>query len=232
MRDGGHLSLVWAPGARLYRGLGRIDAARGVASWDEALDWLGRHESISEIQYWGHGKWGSARVDDDVLDGASIETRHRKPLEAIRERLAADALVWFRTCETFGAQAGHDFAQRLADSEAKVAITVESSLRRGRAIPMRAILEDARRDAPSLEHVVVAPFDELSDPQVTAGLAARAEERGWDGFFVWDHIQYRAPVSAVADPWVTLAAVATATERVRGKRPNGNLVVRRNPDRR
>jgi alkanesulfonate monooxygenase SsuD/methylene tetrahydromethanopterin reductase-like flavin-dependent oxidoreductase (luciferase family) len=63
--------------------------------------------------------------------------------------------------------------------------------------------------------IFVAPFDELSDPRVTAGLAARAEERGWDGFFVWDHIQYRAPVSAVADPWVTLAAVATATERVR-----------------
>ncbi len=52
-------------------------------------------------------------------------------------------------------------AQRLQDSEAKVAITVESSLRRGREIPMRAILEEARRDAPSLEHVVLAPWDDL-----------------------------------------------------------------------
>ena len=52
-------------------------------------------------------------------------------------------------------------AQRLADSEAKVAITVESSLRRGREIPMLATLEEARREAPSLEHVVLAPFDEL-----------------------------------------------------------------------
>ena len=52
-------------------------------------------------------------------------------------------------------------AQRLIDSEAKVAITVESSLRRGNEIPMRAILDEARRDAPSLEHVVLAPFDEL-----------------------------------------------------------------------
>ena len=52
-------------------------------------------------------------------------------------------------------------AQRLTDSEAKVAITVESSLRRGREIPM---LADARGGAPrgaSLEHVVLAPFDEL-----------------------------------------------------------------------
>ena len=51
-------------------------------------------------------------------------------------------------------------AQRLQDSEAKVAITVESSLRRGREIPMRAILEEAHKEAPSLEHIVLAPWDE------------------------------------------------------------------------
>ena len=61
----------------------------------------------------------------------------------------------------------------------------------------------------------VPPFGELSDPRVLAGLAAAAEERGWDGFFVWDHVVYRAPVRAVADPWVTLAAVACATSTVR-----------------
>src|SRR3954449_2533843 len=63
--------------------------------------------------------------------------------------------------------------------------------------------------------IFVAPFDELFDPNVVARLAARAEERGWDGFFVWDHIRYSPPASAVADPWVTLAAVASATERLR-----------------
>jgi alkanesulfonate monooxygenase SsuD/methylene tetrahydromethanopterin reductase-like flavin-dependent oxidoreductase (luciferase family) len=61
----------------------------------------------------------------------------------------------------------------------------------------------------------VPPFGELADPRVLAGLAAAAEERGWDGFFVWDHITYRAPVRAVADPWVALAAVACATSRLR-----------------
>src|SRR5919107_635709 len=62
--------------------------------------------------------------------------------------------------------------------------------------------------------IFVAPFDELVDPRVVARLAAGAEERGWDGFFVWDHIRYSAPTRAVADPWVTLAAAAVATERV------------------
>jgi alkanesulfonate monooxygenase SsuD/methylene tetrahydromethanopterin reductase-like flavin-dependent oxidoreductase (luciferase family) len=63
--------------------------------------------------------------------------------------------------------------------------------------------------------ICVGPFGELADPRVLASLAARAEDRGWDGFFVWDHINYRAPVRAVADPWVALAAVACATSRVR-----------------
>ena len=61
----------------------------------------------------------------------------------------------------------------------------------------------------------VPPFDELADPRVVARLAADAEEAGWDGFFVWDHIAYREPVRAVADPWTSLAAVAVATERLR-----------------
>ncbi|HEY5429960.1 MAG TPA: LLM class flavin-dependent oxidoreductase [Solirubrobacteraceae bacterium] len=63
--------------------------------------------------------------------------------------------------------------------------------------------------------IFVAPFDELSDPRVMAELAAGAEARGWDGLFVWDHIVYKAPVRAVADPWVVLAAAACATERLR-----------------
>jgi acetyl-CoA synthetase len=51
-------------------------------------------------------------------------------------------------------------AQRLVDSEAKVAITAEASSRRGRPIPMLEILEEARGEAPALEHVIVAPWDD------------------------------------------------------------------------
>jgi alkanesulfonate monooxygenase SsuD/methylene tetrahydromethanopterin reductase-like flavin-dependent oxidoreductase (luciferase family) len=63
--------------------------------------------------------------------------------------------------------------------------------------------------------IFLAPFGELSEPRLVAELAADAERHGWDGFFVWDHVAYRPPVRALADPWITLAAVATATERVR-----------------
>jgi alkanesulfonate monooxygenase SsuD/methylene tetrahydromethanopterin reductase-like flavin-dependent oxidoreductase (luciferase family) len=60
----------------------------------------------------------------------------------------------------------------------------------------------------------IAPFDELVDPRLVAELAVRAEARGWDGIFVWDHVTYRAPVEAVADPWVVLSAIAFATSRL------------------
>ncbi len=63
--------------------------------------------------------------------------------------------------------------------------------------------------------IFVAPFDELSEPRLVADLAREAENAGWDGFFVWDHIRYSAPVEAVSDPWIVLAAIASATDRVR-----------------
>jgi alkanesulfonate monooxygenase SsuD/methylene tetrahydromethanopterin reductase-like flavin-dependent oxidoreductase (luciferase family) len=61
----------------------------------------------------------------------------------------------------------------------------------------------------------IPAFDELSDPAVVARLAADAEETGWHGFFLWDRLSWPAPVRQVADPWITLTAVATATERLR-----------------
>jgi len=58
-------------------------------------------------------------------------------------------------------------------------------------------------------------FGELADPAVVADLGGEAEAAGWDGLFVWDHMLYREPVTDIADPWVTLAAVAAATTRLR-----------------
>jgi alkanesulfonate monooxygenase SsuD/methylene tetrahydromethanopterin reductase-like flavin-dependent oxidoreductase (luciferase family) len=58
-------------------------------------------------------------------------------------------------------------------------------------------------------------FDQLADPAAVARLAAEAEEAGWHGLFVWDHLNWRAPVQQVADPWITLAAAAGVTERLR-----------------
>jgi alkanesulfonate monooxygenase SsuD/methylene tetrahydromethanopterin reductase-like flavin-dependent oxidoreductase (luciferase family) len=58
-------------------------------------------------------------------------------------------------------------------------------------------------------------FDDLADPWVVARVAADAEAAGWDGVFVWDQLCWPAPVCNVADPWLTLAMIAVATEHVR-----------------
>ena len=50
--------------------------------------------------------------------------------------------------------------QRLQDSEAKVVVTADYSLRRGARLPMRETVDDAVRDTQSVEHVVTWARDE------------------------------------------------------------------------
>jgi alkanesulfonate monooxygenase SsuD/methylene tetrahydromethanopterin reductase-like flavin-dependent oxidoreductase (luciferase family) len=59
----------------------------------------------------------------------------------------------------------------------------------------------------------VPNFGAFADVRALAQLAHEAEEAGWDGFFLWDHIgNWPAPT---ADPWVALAAMAMTTSRIR-----------------
>lgn len=111
------LSRAWWLGGHLYRGLRRFDGWLGASSWAEALDWLGAvggAAPVAEIQFWGHGKWGRALIGDDVLDVSALAPAHphRDRLARIRDRMAGDGLWWFRTCETFGADRGHELAAR------------------------------------------------------------------------------------------------------------------------
>ena len=57
-------------------------------------------------------------------------------------------------------------AQRLQASEASVVITQTLSSRRGKTVPMLAILEAALLESPTVEHVVLAPFELDSFPGV------------------------------------------------------------------
>lgn len=54
----------------------------------------------------------------------------------------------------------------------------------------------------------------FADPNLLAELAVATERAGWDGFFLWDHLLY-SDDWPVVDPWVTLAAIAARTERIR-----------------
>jgi alkanesulfonate monooxygenase SsuD/methylene tetrahydromethanopterin reductase-like flavin-dependent oxidoreductase (luciferase family) len=56
---------------------------------------------------------------------------------------------------------------------------------------------------------------EFGDPGMLVDLAVLAEDAGWDGVYVWDHVLYREASWELANPVVTVAAMAAATARVR-----------------
>jgi alkanesulfonate monooxygenase SsuD/methylene tetrahydromethanopterin reductase-like flavin-dependent oxidoreductase (luciferase family) len=57
------------------------------------------------------------------------------------------------------------------------------------------------------------PLGSGADARLLADFARGAEEAGWDGFFIWDHITTEWP-DALVDITVALTAIALATERI------------------
>ena len=58
--------------------------------------------------------------------------------------------------------------------------------------------------------------DSCGSAEELAELAVEVESAGWDGFFLFDHIQYSSGESVpVVDPWIALAAIAMRTKRIR-----------------
>lgn len=114
------LTHSWQIGGLLYSALGRLDDWQGFSNWSSALEWLATHregEPIAEIQFWGHGRWGCAKIDGERLDADALDPAHalHEPLLHVRSRMrGSDGELpswWFRTCETFGADVGHEFAR-------------------------------------------------------------------------------------------------------------------------
>jgi alkanesulfonate monooxygenase SsuD/methylene tetrahydromethanopterin reductase-like flavin-dependent oxidoreductase (luciferase family) len=56
---------------------------------------------------------------------------------------------------------------------------------------------------------------EFGDVRTLCDLAVAAEEHGWDGVQLWDHLLYHEPGWPVASATVTAAAIAAATQRLR-----------------
>ena len=58
--------------------------------------------------------------------------------------------------------------------------------------------------------ISLPPFEDFADVRLLVQTAREAEDAGWDGFFLWDHMVHNG-LYAVADPWVALGAIALAT---------------------
>lgn len=64
--------------------------------------------------------------------------------------------------------------------------------------------------------VNIPNFGDFADPRTVAKLAVAAEQAGWDGLFVWDHVLHRKHEGRpFGDPWMLLTAAALATSRIR-----------------
>lgn len=64
----------------------------------------------------------------------------------------------------------------------------------------------------------VPNFGDFADARAVARAAVEAEQAGWDGFFVWDHVVHdrRARAGqAFGDPWMLLTAAALATSTIK-----------------
>jgi len=62
--------------------------------------------------------------------------------------------------------------------------------------------------------IFLPPFAELADARRVARLAADAEQAGWEGLYLWDHM-LAVPGMAVAEAWTTMTAIAMATSQIR-----------------
>ena len=75
-------------------------------------------------------------------------------------------------------------------------------------------------------------FGEFADAHTVARVATAAEQAGWDGLFLWDHVVHSKQErrgQPFGDPWMLLTAAALATSRIK-LGPLVTPVARRRPE--
>jgi acetyl-CoA synthetase len=146
---GGKLNIAWNCVHRWARG-DRADA--------EAAVWEGEDGSEATFTY---GQLSEAATKlAETLVRLGVEPGDRV---AIYLPMSPEVAIASHACAHVGAVqvpifsgfAAPAVAARLEDSGAKVLITADGSLRRGREVPMKEIVDEAGADVSSLEHVIV-----------------------------------------------------------------------------
>jgi acetyl-CoA synthetase len=146
---GGKLNLAWNCVHRWARGE-RADAAAAVwQSEDGTRRSLSYRELSEEVTRFA-----------EALTALGVEPGDRV---ALFLPMSPEVAIASHACAHLGAIqvpifsgfAAPAIAARLQHSEAKVVVTADGSLRRGREVPMKALVDEALRESPSVEHVVV-----------------------------------------------------------------------------
>ena len=132
--------------------------ARGRLATHPAIIWEGEDEGQRRLTYADLKR--DVAMLADALDGMGIG-----PGDAVGIYLpmVPEVVVALYACAAIGAMAVPVFsgfaaeaiAQRLAHCEAKVVITADGTMRRGKQVGMKATVDQALEQAPSVEHVIV-----------------------------------------------------------------------------
>jgi acetyl-CoA synthetase len=158
------------------------DTSRGIewATW-----FLGARLNVAEacVHRWAREQpdreaavWAPEEGERRALTWAELSRDVRRLASALRKLgvgqgdtvgtflpMAPEAAIASHACAHIGAIqvpifsgfAGPAVSARLADARARIVITADSSYRRGRLLPMKAVLDDALAHAPTVERVVV-----------------------------------------------------------------------------
>lgn len=159
---------TWFPGAR-FNAAGNcldrhVDAGRGAQT---ALVWEGEDGTVRTFTF--------AHLRDEVarLAGALVALGvGRGDTVGIFMPLLAETAIGLLAIAYLGAIAVPAFsgygpdalAARLADARAKVLLTVDGVSRRGKGVAVKSIVDDALRNAPSVQSVLVFPRTGLDVP--------------------------------------------------------------------
>ncbi|MDX2480724.1 MAG: hypothetical protein QNK24_10365 [Desulfuromusa sp.] len=135
------LSRSWEIGRKLYKATGAIDIAKGVGSWDEAVEFLLKivraKNKVAEVSFWGHASPGAAYINGEPLD---IYTLNGSTFDSSRLKLRKDLanisflmessnygtgptynenglipLWWFRGCSMAHGLTGISFMREFSD---------------------------------------------------------------------------------------------------------------------
>jgi acetyl-CoA synthetase len=146
---GGKLNIAWNCVHRWAHGERADEAAAVWQSEDGQRRSLSYREASREVTRFA-----------EVLARLGVEAGDRV---AIFLPMSPEVAIASHACAHLGAVqvpifsgfAAPAIAQRLQHSEAKLVITADGSLRRGREVPMKALVDEAVAESPSVEHVVV-----------------------------------------------------------------------------